>query len=94
MNKVAKHVKDDVVVTPPRFNQILMMDVNDRFQNGEDGDETVGPFPTGRGGDAAKLHHNSLLNAYMAVANTYYDTANCDGRRLSLTDSSCTASGL
>ena len=74
MTKVAQWVNTELLATPSRFTPILLMDLNDRFAIGDDGDETVGFHPTGKEGEAGKLYHRNLHNAYMAVANTYYDT--------------------
>ncbi|CAK0866980.1 unnamed protein product [Prorocentrum cordatum] len=87
MTKVSQWVKQEILDAPPRFTPIVMMDLNDRFAAGPDGDETVGQPPTGKQGEAGKLYHHTLANACMAVANTYYDTGpTCDGRHPSVTD--------
>ncbi|CAK0842609.1 unnamed protein product [Prorocentrum cordatum] len=87
MTKVAQWVKQEILNTPSRFTPIVMMDLNDRFAAGPDGDETVGQFPTGKEGEVGKLYHHTLANSYMAVANTYYGTGpTYDGRHPSVTD--------
>eukprot|EP00959_Pyramimonas_sp_CCMP1952_P273794 5722967-Pyramimonas_sp.AAC.1 len=64
-----------------------MLDLNDRFAQGPDGDETVGALPTGREGEVGKPSYTNLLNNYMAVADTYYDTGpTYVGRFPSVTD--------
>ncbi|CAK0820949.1 unnamed protein product, partial [Prorocentrum cordatum] len=59
MTKVAQWVKTEVLATPSRFTPIAMMALNDRLVLGRDGDETVGPCPTGKAPSACHTEHKA-----------------------------------
>ncbi len=72
VSKLNMWVRKEIQATPARFTPMVLADLNDRFQREDDGDETVGRFPTGKEGEAAAGYHKMLRDLfYVSCQHTF-----------------------